>query len=131
MNIATQFDLYRDVTLAITSSLDIGQALGRTFEAFSKYLPLSAISFHEYRADLEAAKVYYLVTPEGFREVDMVVPLKREAVLDMIDVRKPYGQRIFPCNHGRAHGNSHFKGDKQVCAGYPQSAHVQYSFDRG
>ena len=121
MNIATQFDLYRDVTLAITSSLDIGQALGRTFEAFSKYLPLSAISFHEYRADLEAAKVYYLVTPEGFREVDMVVPLKREAVLDMIDVRKPYGQRIFPCNHDEPTGPAISKAISKYAPDIPRA----------
>ncbi len=92
------FDVYQEVTLAITSTLDMELAWERTFSVLHRYFPLTAISFHEYRPDLDMLKIYFVCTPAGSVALDLLVPLTEEEARKMNSLRKPRAQRIFDVN---------------------------------
>ena len=116
-----KFDLYREVTMAVTSSLDIGLAMEKTFAVFHKYFPIVAISFHEYRADLGMARIYYLVTPEGFREMNVNVPLTPQGTASMREVRTPRRQIVMAGNQGEPVGTSISQAIKEYVPDVPRA----------
>lgn len=105
-NSDNDFDLYREVTLAISSTLDMDLAWERTFSVLQRYFPLTAISFHEYRQDLGALKIYFLCTPSGSITLDLLVPLAADEASSMNAIRKPRTQFIIDLNHKQALGRA-------------------------
>ena len=98
-NLKNVFDLYQEVTLAITSTLDMDLAWERTFTVLHRFFPLTAISFHEYRQDLGALKIYFLCTPNGCFYLDLLVPLSKDEARKMNEIRKPREQILIDLNH--------------------------------
>ncbi|MDR2820140.1 MAG: sigma-54 dependent transcriptional regulator [Desulfovibrio sp.] len=115
-----KYDLFREVTLNITSSLDMAPAWERTFAVLCRHLPLAGMSFHEFREDLGMLRLYYLVTERGFIHVDKAARISDEAVEFLRLHRKPRLQKIIPCNKENPVGAIHSQLMKDYLPSLPR-----------
>ena len=73
-------DFFRNLAIHISSSLDLSYSLRATYDFLSRELPISGISLHRYHQNMRSMQLDFLVTAEGFHELDLIVPMDDEAI---------------------------------------------------
>lgn len=71
-----EFKYFHDVTLLLSSTLDMQKAMLDTFELLSEHFPLEAISLHQVMPGHDALKLLFLVRKGAFHLVRKVVELE-------------------------------------------------------
>ncbi len=76
-NIAETLDIYdflHKLVLNINSSPELPKALHATYIFLSKYFPIVGISLHRYLPELDSIHFDFLLTEDGFHELDTILP---------------------------------------------------------
>ena len=69
------YDFLRNLVLNISSSLELSRAMPATFGFLSEHLPIAGISLHRFMPQLQSTQLNFLVTEDGFHELDTLLPL--------------------------------------------------------
>ncbi len=86
-----EFEFFQSAILHITSSLDLPVSMERVFNFLRRYIPLSAISLHQYDSTLKGLKLLFLVTKQGFSYVEKFVPIPtQEGIAHLERQNRPF-----------------------------------------
>lgn len=83
MNLPDENQFFRDLTLRISGHLEIEKGLHECFKYISQYLPGDAIYLERYEPDFSAIRVIARANHNGYKRMDALVTLEKEATLQM------------------------------------------------
>ncbi len=79
-------EFFRQATLRICSSLDIAKGLQECFNYISQYLPADNFYLERYEQDMSAIRIVAHANRDGYKNLDVLIPLLDEAKLQMKEV---------------------------------------------
>ncbi len=74
------YDFYRKLVMNITSSLELSESLQATYSFLEKEFPIAGVSLHRFLPNLKAMHLDFLVTGNGFHDLDTLIPMSEEGV---------------------------------------------------
>lgn len=87
---ANEFAFFREAALAISSSLDLSDALRALFDFISLHFPLEGLTLHTFEPQMKSLHLLFLVTQRDYIYLDELIPLpskKDEAFLTQYEAQ--------------------------------------------
>jgi transcriptional regulator with GAF, ATPase, and Fis domain len=95
-NIKDDYEFFKKAVLSVSSSLDLSKAMITVFEFLRHYFPLEGLSLHTLNPDMNALHLLFLVTQEGFHNLDDLVPLQKADVRYLLSMEKNLESVLVP-----------------------------------
>lgn len=93
-----QNEFFREITLRICGNLEIEKGLYECFKYIANYMPADGFYLERYEPDFSAIRVIAHANREGFRKMDILVPLSPEAKAQMKEMEREGYPRLFVAN---------------------------------
>ncbi len=91
-------EFFRQATLRICGSLDIARGLQQCFNYISQHLPADNLYLERYEQDMSAIRVVTHANQDGYRNLDILIPLLDEAKNHMKEVSGDKMPPLYICN---------------------------------
>ncbi len=72
-------DFFRQATLRICGNLDLAKGLQECFDYISLHMPADNLYLERYEQDMNAIRIIAHTNQDGFRNLDLLIPLIDEA----------------------------------------------------
>ncbi len=92
-------DFFRQATLRICGNLDLAKGLQECFDYISLHMPADNLYLERYEQDMSAMRIIAHANLDGFRNLDLLIPLLDEAKLQMKEVSGDKMPAIYICNN--------------------------------
>lgn len=104
------YEFYRNLVMNISSSLELSESLQATYSFLEKEFPITGISLHRFVPRFKAMHLHFLVTGNGFHDLDTLIPMAEEDLgiltqheqCDLISHTKRSSENSVASKHNRA-----------------------------